>query len=68
MHSSYLPIVTTLLDNSTGLVLVDVTKKCLSCYREELHPTVTTTLESRMDALHYTMHVLVTIPTVQNYS
>ncbi len=70
-HLSYLPIVTTLqlLNNSTGLVLMVVTKKCLSCYREELHPTVTTTLESSsMDSLHYTGHVLTTISAVQNYS
>ncbi len=48
-----------------------VTKKCLSCYREELHPTtVTTTLESIVDTLHYTRHVLTTmaISAVQNYS
>ncbi len=35
-----------------------VTKKCLSCYREELHPTVTTTLEGVVESLHYTMHVI----------
>ncbi len=65
----YLPIVTTLLNNSTRLVRVVVTKKCLSCYRVELHPTtVTTTLESSMDILHYTGHVLTTISAVQNYS
>ncbi len=62
-------IVTTLLNNSTTLVMMVVTKKCLSCYREELHPTtVTTTLESSVDTLHYTGHVLTTISAVQYYS
>ena len=69
LHSSYIPIVTTLLNNSTGLVRVAMTKKCLSCYKEELHPTtVTTTLESSMERLHYTGHVLTTISEAQNYS
>ncbi len=67
LHSSYLPIVITLLDNSTMLVRVAMIKKCLSCYKEELHPTVTTTLESGT-TLHYTGHVIATISAVQNYS
>ena len=69
--AAYLPIiiiVTTLLNNSAKLVMVAVTKKCLSCYREELHPTVTTTLESMMETFHYTGLVLTTISAVQNYS
>ncbi len=67
---NFLYIVTTLLNNCTMLVLVAVTKKCLSCYREELYPTTvtTTTLQCSMDRLHFTGHVLVTIFAVQNYS
>ncbi len=62
-------IVTTLLTNSGRLVWMVVTKKSLSYYREELHPTtVTTTLESILESLHYTMHVVTIITAVQSYS
>ena len=62
-------VIITLLNNSTRLVILAMTKKCLSCYREEFHPTiVNSTLESCVDGLHYTGHVVITISAVQNYS